>query len=66
MVQMLPKEENGTILKEMCEASCQSLVLFPDIELWCSETSLYWGALYMCSCSEKYLTQVFDHLEHFL
>lgn len=40
VVQILPKEENGTILKEMCEASCQSLGLFPSIELWCSGTSI--------------------------
>lgn len=30
------------------------------------EAPLYWGALYMRSCSEEYLTQGFDHLEHFL
>lgn len=40
MVQILPKEENGTVLKEMCESSCQSLVLFPSTELQCSGTSL--------------------------
>lgn len=64
MVQILPREKNMTILKEMHEASCQSLVLFSSIELWCSGTSLYWGAdSLMCCFSGECLTWGFDHLQ---
>lgn len=54
MVQILPKEEYGTIQKELCKASCQSLVLFSSMILWCSVWVVFLGniqlmALTTCS-----------------